>query len=227
MKPFFSFIVISLFSNFGNKAQSNQTNETPQPNPVEVPLENGKARAYFASGCFWCVEAIYQSVIGVEDVISGYSGGDTENPTYESCSSGDTGHAETVEVIYDPKTVSFSDLIEVYFSTQDPTQVNGQGPDSGTQYRSIIFYQNESEKQIAQAKKEQWAKKINGFIAAEILPFQKFWEAEEYHQNYEKRNPDNPYIKNVSTKRLDKLYQSCPLLVKKEVKKVIDDLNKK
>ncbi|GGH34890.1 peptide methionine sulfoxide reductase MsrA [Mangrovimonas yunxiaonensis] len=194
--------------------------------PIEIPLQNGKARAYFASGCFWCVEAIYESVIGVDEAISGYSGGHTKNPTYESSNTGQTGHAEAVEVIYDPNIVSYANLIDVYFSTQDPTQINGQGPDWGSQYRSIIFYQNDEQKQIAEAKKAEWAKKIGGHIAAEIMPFQKFWEAEAYHQNYEKRNPNNPYIQNVSKKRLDKLYQSCPLLVKKNVQDLIKDLNK-
>jgi len=116
--------------------------------PVEVPLENGQAKAYFASGCFWCVEAVYESVHGVSEVINGYSGGFTKNPTYEGSNTGRTGHAEAVEVIYDPKVVSFTTLVDVYFGSQNPTQVNGQGPDRGSQYRSIIFYQNAEQKEI-------------------------------------------------------------------------------
>ena len=108
--------------------------------PVEVPIENSIARAYFASGCFWCVEAIYESVIGVQESVSGYAGGFTKNPTYELSNTGRTGHAEAVEVYYDPKLVSFSTLLDVYFGSQNVAQVNGQGPDRGSQYRSIVFY---------------------------------------------------------------------------------------
>mgnify|MGYP002712947221 CR=1 FL=1 len=198
-----------------NQAQENKE-QTALKNvkPVQVPMENGLAKAYFASGCFWCAEAIYESVKGVKEAISGYSGGHTKNPTYEDSNTGRTGHAESIEVIYDPKIVSFEELVEVYFSSQDPTQVNGQGPDRGSQYRSIIFYQNDKEKTIAEKKKAEWAKKLNSKIAAEIIPFQKFWVAEEYHQNFEQRNPNNPYILNVSQKRLNKLKASCPALIK-------------
>ncbi|KFB00413.1 peptide methionine sulfoxide reductase [Mangrovimonas yunxiaonensis] len=228
MKQFVPILMVVLLFNCNNHAHNNPKKQQAMTHntPIEIPLQNGKARAYFASGCFWCVEAIYESVIGVDEAISGYSGGHTKNPTYESSNTGQTGHAEAVEVIYDPNIVSYANLIDVYFSTQDPTQINGQGPDWGSQYRSIIFYQNDEQKQIAEAKKAEWAKKIGGHIAAEIMPFQKFWEAEAYHQNYEKRNPNNPYIQNVSKKRLDKLYQSCPLLVKKNVQDLIKDLNK-
>ena len=111
------------------------------------------ARAYFASGCFWCVEAVYESVKGVSEVINGYAGGHTNNPTYQSSNTGRTGHAEAVEVIYDPTVVSFSSLLDVYFGSQNTTQVNGQGPDRGSQYRSIIFYQNEAQKNNHHSKK--------------------------------------------------------------------------
>ena len=113
--------------------------------PVEVVSSDGFKRAYFASGCFWCVEAIYESLIGVEESISGYSGGHTKNPTYESSNTGKTGHAEAVEIIYNPNVISFKILIDVYFESQNISQVNGQGNDRGSQYRSIIFYQNMEE----------------------------------------------------------------------------------
>ncbi|HLT33171.1 MAG TPA: peptide-methionine (S)-S-oxide reductase MsrA [Aquaticitalea sp.] len=171
--------------------------------PIEVPLQNGKAKTYFASGCFWCVEAIYERVKGVDEVVSGYSGGHTKNPSYEASNTGKTGHAETVEVIYNPKVVSFATLVDVYFGSQNPIQINGQGPDKGSQYRSIIFYQNEAQKQIIIQKKEALAKKLNEKIAAEIYPFRKFWVAEDYHQNYERLNPNNSYIQNVSIPRLN------------------------
>ncbi len=210
------FMTIFLF-NCENKAQSNSKKQALlEVTPMEVPIQNGKAKAYFASGCFWCAEAIYESIKGVDEAISGYSGGFTDNPSYKSTSTGATGHAEAIEVIYDPEVISFEELVEVYFSSQDPTQVNGQGPDKGSQYRSIIFYQNDEQKQIAEKKKAEWGKKLNSNIAAEIVPFQKFYVAEDYHQDFERLNPTNPYIRNVSNKRLQQLRQSCPLLLKKE-----------
>lgn len=227
MKNLILLFSIILFFNCKNEAQ-NKTGQMTIKNasPVEVPMENGLAKAYFASGCFWCAEAVYESVIGVKEVISGYSGGSTKNPTYESSNSGNTGHAESIEVIYDPKVVSFADLLEVYFNSQDPTQFNGQGPDLGSQYRSIIFYQNEEQKQTAETKKAAYAKKLDAKIAAEIVPFQKFWEAEAYHQDFEKRNPNNSYVRNVSRKRVEQFKRSCPLLVKGNVQEVINQVNK-
>ena len=184
--------------------------------PVEIPMENGLAKAYFASGCFWCVEAIYESVKGVKESISGYSGGHTQNPTYADSNTGRTGHAESVEIIYDPKVVSFETLVDVYFASQNVTQVNGQGNDRGSQYRSIIFYQNDEQKQIVLKKKEALAKKLNVKIAAEVYPFQKFWIAEDYHQDYEKRHPNHPYIKNVSIPRLNRFKAKMPEVLKED-----------
>ncbi|HSJ12520.1 MAG TPA: peptide-methionine (S)-S-oxide reductase MsrA, partial [Gillisia sp.] len=186
--------------------------------PVEVPLENGMARAYFASGCFWCVEAIYESVKGVQEVISGYAGGHTNNPTYESSNTGTTGHAEAVEVIYDPKIINFETLVKIYFGSQNPTQVNGQGPDIGSQYRSIIFFQNQEQKSIIEKIKAEVGKAYDKPIAAEILPFLKFWVAEDYHQDYEKLNPNNPYVQKVSIPRLKKFKQKFPELLKEEAR---------
>jgi len=182
--------------------------------PVVVPIKNGKSRAYFASGCFWCVEAIYESLKGVDEVISGYAGGYTDNPTYESSNTGRTGHAEAVEVIYDPTIVDFATLVDVYFGSQDPTQVNGQGPDKGSQYRSIIFYQTDEQKKIILQKKKMLAKELTAEIAAEIYPFQEFWKAEEYHQDYEKRNPNQSYVQMVSIPRLNRFKKKFPNLLK-------------
>ena len=211
MKRIIPLLALTLFFSCQNTAQINEKQQAViNAEPVQVPLENGKARAYFASGCFWCVEAIYESVKGVEESISGYSGGHTENPTYAASNTGKTGHAEAVEVIYDPNIVSFATLVDVYFASQNPTQVNGQGPDKGSQYRSIIFYQNEEQKQIILQKKEALAKKLGAKIAAEVYPFQKFWVAEDYHQNYEKLHPNQGYIKNVSIPRLNKFKAKFP-----------------
>ena len=184
--------------------------------PIEVPLQNGKARAYFASGCFWCVEAIYESIKGVDEVINGYSGGHTLNPTYEASNTGRTGHAEAVEVIYDPNIVSFNTLVEVYFGSQNPEQKNGQGPDIGSQYRSIIFYQNDAQKQIILQKKEAVSKNYKRKIAAEIMPFQKFWIGEDYHQNYEKLHPESSYIRRISIPRLNQFKSRFPHLLKED-----------
>lgn len=182
--------------------------------PVEVTTQDGLERAYFASGCFWCVEAIYESLKGVDEVISGYSGGHTENPTYESSNTGRTGHAEAVEVIYNPKVVSFETLVDVYFGSQNVAQVNGQGPDRGSQYRSIVFYQNEDQKKIIEKKKQAVSESIQGEAAAEIMPFQKFWVAEDYHQDYEKLHPNQPYIRSVSKPRFERFARKFPHLLK-------------
>ncbi len=172
--------------------------------------------AYFASGCFWCVEAIFESVDGVEEAISGYAGGFTKNPTYQSIGTGRTGHAETVAVYYNPKKVNFITLVKVFFGSHDPTTKNGQHPDYGSQYRSIAFYQNNSEKNII----EQFIKDLNdsyykGKIVTEVTELKQFYQAEAYHQNYEKLNPNNPYVKNVSIPRLNRFKKKFPELLKK------------
>lgn len=215
MKTILTTLAITLLFSCQNMAQvSKEQQAVINAKPIEVPLKNGKAKAYFASGCFWCVEAIYESVKGVDEVISGYSGGFTDNPTYDLSNTGRTGHAEAVEVIYDPNVVSFATLVDVYFASQNPTQVNGQGPDRGSQYRSIIFYQNDTQKKIIEEKKSALAKQLNAEIAAEVYPFQKFWVAEDYHQNYERLHPNNGYIRNVSIPRLKRFQAKMPDVLK-------------
>jgi len=184
--------------------------------PVKAAsTSEGFEKAYFASGCFWCVEAVYESVKGVQESISGYSGGHTKNPTYESSNTGRTGHAEAVEIIYDPALVSFASLVDVYFGSQNITQVNGQGPDRGSQYRSIIFYQNDEQKQIIDEKVAALNKSLAPEkVAAEVMPFEKFWIGEEYHQDYEKLHPNHPYIKGVSVPRLKRFQAKFPELLK-------------
>lgn len=220
MKKILLLIAINLLFNCKNTAQNTDSN-TKKNNvkiaqPIEVTLENGIAKAYFASGCFWCVEAVYESVKGVKESISGYAGGYTKNPTYKTSNTGRTGHAEAVEIIYNTKVVSFKTLVDVYFASQNPTQVNGQGPDRGSQYRSIIFYQNAAQKKIIDTKKAALAKKLGKTVAAEVYPFQKFWVGEDYHQNYEKLNPNNPYIKNVSIPRLKRFQAKMPEVLKEK-----------
>lgn len=216
MKSFLN-IILFIFMSCGNQVQKDSATkpEIANAEPVEVAIEDGKARAYFASGCFWCVEAIYESVKGVDEAISGYAGGHTKNPTYEESNTGRTGHAEALEVIYDPEKVDFKTLVEVYFGSMDPTQVNGQGPDIGSQYRSIIFYQNQEQKETIEEVKSQVAQNYKEPIAVEVLPFQKFWVAEDYHQDYERNNPNNPYIQNVSIPRLNRFKEKFPEILKK------------
>ena len=210
-------LALALFFSCHNSAQTKKEQEAViNADPIQVPIKNGKARAYFASGCFWCVEAIYESIIGVDESISGYSGGHTKNPTYEASNKGRTGHAEAVEIIYDPNVVSFETLVDVFFASQNVTQINGQGNDRGSQYRSIIFYQNPEQKQIILTKKKNLAKELGVKIAAEVYPFQKFWVAEDYHQDYEKLHPNNSYIQNVSIPRLNAFKAKFPKTLLKE-----------
>jgi peptide-methionine (S)-S-oxide reductase len=180
-----------------------------------IPSDETKV-AYFASGCFWCVEAIFESVAGVEEAVSGYAGGFTENPTYKTIGTGKTGHAETVAVYYNAKKVSFETLVTVFFGSHDPTTVNGQNPDYGTQYRSIAFYETNDEKRIIENAISKLNKEVYNYkIVTEVTKFSKFYKAEEYHQNFEKRNPNQGYVKAVSIPRLNKFKKKFPELLKK------------
>lgn len=201
-----SIFVLFLFSCNSN-AQEKTASE------IESKQYNEYSRAYFASGCFWCVEAIYESVKGVKEVYSGYAGGFTKNPTYASSNTGKTGHAESIMVIYDSETISFKKLVDVYFGSQNIEQVNGQGPDIGSQYRSIIFYQNEEEKKIINQKIKELQKR-GLTVAAEIKTFKKFWFAEEYHQDYKQKHPRNSYIQQVSNPRFTRFKLKFPELLK-------------
>ncbi|MEZ4778399.1 MAG: peptide-methionine (S)-S-oxide reductase MsrA [Flavobacteriaceae bacterium] len=223
MKKYIALSLSIVFLSLQASCQSNEKNKKEEAKlqkevkPVTVPSKDGYEFAYFASGCFWCVEAIYESVKGVKESTSGYSGGHTENPSYEASNTGLTGHAEAVEIMYDPKVVSFASLVDVYFGSQNISQINGQGPDHGSQYRSIIFYQNAVQKKIIDAKIVEIEKELGkGKVAAQVLPFQKFWVAEEYHQNYERLHPNHPYIQNVSIPRLNRFKAKFPELLKEE-----------
>ncbi|MEM8894838.1 MAG: peptide-methionine (S)-S-oxide reductase MsrA [Bacteroidota bacterium] len=204
-----------------NKSANNHEIEKAEIIAVAQPQKplDELSKAYFASGCFWCVEAIYESVNGVQEAVSGYSGGPEQNPTYREVASGSTGHTESVEVYYDPEVVSYETLVEVFYGSHDPTTVNGQHPDYGRQYRSAIFYQNDEEKEIA----ERWKKQVGESgeydkpIATEISPLEKFWAAEEYHQDFEKKNPYQPYVRAVSIPRLRAFQAKYPQLLKADL----------
>lgn len=176
----------------------------------------GMSKAYFASGCFWCVESIYESLDGVKEVYSGYAGGSSVNPNYYQVMSGKTGHAEAIEIIYDSSVVSFDTLLKVFFDSHNPTTPNRQGPDYGTQYRSIAFYNNEDEqKKIKNYIDFLSTSSIFGKnIITEIKKIDKFYYAEDYHQDYEKKNPYSPYIQNVSIPRFNKFKQKSSNYVK-------------
>ncbi|MCX2836730.1 peptide-methionine (S)-S-oxide reductase MsrA [Salinimicrobium sp. MT39] len=214
MKYLLLTLIFSLTACGNSSGETVTLPEIANAEPVEAPTQNGLKKAYFASGCFWCVEAVFESVVGVKEAIAGYSGGHTENPTYEESNTGRTGHAEAVEVIYDPEIIDFETLTDVYFGSMDPTQKNGQGPDIGSQYRSIIFYQNAQQKKIIEQKLKELAEQYKKAIAVEVLPFQKFWKAEDYHQNYKKYNPNDPYIRNVSVPRMNRFKNKFPQLLK-------------
>jgi peptide-methionine (S)-S-oxide reductase len=190
------------------------TNNGETNNAENIQLKDEQV-AYFASGCFWCVEAIFESVKGVREAVSGYAGGEIEDPTYSQISSGKTRHAETVKVYYDSSVVHFTTLLDVFFNSHDPSTLNQQGPDSGPQYRSIAFYTNENELQairnkISMLKKEKRFAKIT----TEVSPIRSFYKAEEYHQNYERNHPENSYVQNVSIPRLNAFKKRMPEVLK-------------
>ncbi|WP_262914001.1 peptide-methionine (S)-S-oxide reductase MsrA [Polaribacter sargassicola] len=188
--------------------------EVSKSKSTYIPSQETKV-AYFASGCFWCVEAIFESVKGVEEAVSGYAGGHTNNPTYKSTGTGTTGHAETVAVYYNPKIVSFKTLVTVFYGSHNPTTVNGQHPDYGSQYRSIAFYSNDEEKNIINNMIVKLNKEVyDGKIATEVTKFTKFYKAKDYHQNFEKRNPNQGYVKAVSIPRLNAFKAKFPSLLK-------------
>ena len=165
--------------------------------------------ATIGGGCFWCTEAVFSLVKGVDKVESGYSGGKLENPTYEQVSSGTTGHAEVIQLSFDPDVISFKEILEIFFSSHDPTTLNRQGKDIGTQYRSVIFYHNEQQKATAvQVIKElSESKTWNAPIVTQIEPFKTFFKAEEYHQNYFRRHPDSSYCRFIIAPKIDKLQE--------------------
>ncbi len=166
-----------------------------------LPKDSNLKVAYFASGCFWCVEAIYESVPGVKEAISGYAGSPAKNPTYRTIKS--TGHAETVAVYYNPKEITYTDLVNVYYASQDPTTY-GQNPDFGKNYRSVIFYNTTEEQKIATQRFNEIDKVYNGKAVTAIQKIDRFYPAEDYHQDFEKNNPYNSYIRAVSIPRLER-----------------------
>jgi peptide-methionine (S)-S-oxide reductase len=189
---------------------SQPTDQSPkQPSSADLPPDPGQLeQATFGTGCFWCSEALFEQLRGVVSVESGYAGGGLKNPTYEQVCSGLTGHAEVVQVIYDPNVISYSDLLEIFWKTHDPTTLNRQGNDVGTQYRSAVFYHNDQQRKLA----EHFKKKLNGVfrdaIVTEIAALEEFYPAEKYHQDYYRSNPAQGYCTAVIRPKVDKLKQA-------------------
>ncbi len=190
------------------RSQTENTRPDKSKNEKSPPAKErkGTEQATFGSGCFWCTEAIFQQVKGVQSVVSGYTGGQVKNPTYRQVCDGTTGHAEVLQVTFDPKVVSFSDLLEIFWKTHDPTTLNRQGNDEGTQYRSAIFYHSDEQRKLA----EHFKAKLNvssafrAPIVTEITKVSEFYPAEAYHQNYFKNNPDQAYCRAIIAPKLEK-----------------------
>ena len=193
------FVTLITLAGFVSCAQT-QITDAKIPRAVKQMPTANEAIATFSEGCFWHAEIVFQSLVGVRDAVSGYSGGNTNNPDYETVSTGSTGHAETVQVYYDPSKISYETLVAALFASMDPTTLNRQGNDAGTEYRSIAFYRNEKEKQIIEAeiKRINDSKKYRGKVVTEVKAFSKFYPAEAYHQEYIYYHPDNGYVQNVS-----------------------------
>jgi peptide-methionine (S)-S-oxide reductase len=191
------------------------------PNPAvdaQLAATSGKDTAVVAGGCFWGIQAVFQHVRGVKSAVSGYSGGTSKTAEYEVVSTGETGHAESVQITYDPSQITYGQLLKIFFSVaHDPTQLNRQGPDTGTQYRSVIFYGSDEQKRIAEAYVAQLneAKLFRHRIVTQVVPFKAFYPAEAYHQNYAALHPDNPYIAINDLPKVEHLKEQFPDLYKK------------
>lgn len=200
-----------------NGQKNNKTDNTKTKKMSSENLE----KATFGGGCFWCVEAVFDQLNGVHSVTSGYSGGHVENPTYKQVCEGTTGHAEVVQIEFDPKIISYDELLEVFWTVHDPTQLNRQGNDVGTQYRSIILYENDDQKLTAERsiKEFEASDMYNGNFTTQLVPLEIFYPAEDYHQNYyENDNGQNPYCTLVVKPKIDKFYDKFYDKLKPEYK---------
>lgn len=202
----------------------NCTSQENRPDKKEKSVkmnQNNLEKATFGGGCFWCVEAVFDQLQGVESATSGYAGGHTENPTYKEVCSGKTGHAEVIQVVFDPSVISYDALLEVFWTVHDPTQLNRQGNDVGEQYRSIILYENEEQKLIAERsiKEFEASDMYDGNFKTQVVPLTKFYPAEDYHQEYYENNSDkNPYCSLVIAPKIDKFYKKFYDKLKPEYK---------
>ncbi len=202
----------------GATGENNSKNTDLTASNTEQINTEGLAVATFAGGCFWCTEIYFERLKGVEKVVSGYAGGEEQNPTYQQVSYGETGHAEGVQVYYDPEQITYQQLLEVFFATHDPTTLNRQGPDVGKQYRSVAFYNSDEEKEMAEAYISSLTKseKYSDKIVTEVQPLTKFWVAEDYHQDYYVTNPNDPYVVSVARPKVVKFEKEYSSWLKEE-----------
>lgn len=192
-------------------------NNTHLKNKKELKMNTNLEIATFGAGCFWCVEAVFQDFKGVQQVVSGYSGGSVKNPSYKEVCNGTTGHAEVAQITFDPKVISYSELLEIFWSSHNPTTLNQQGADKGTQYRSAIFYHNEKQKELAQASMKKVAPSIwQDPIVTEITAFETFYKAEDYHQNYFDQNGNAPYCQMVIAPKVYKVKEKFKNILKEK-----------
>ena len=231
--------LILLLTSFSLLTQCNAPKNTTKNMSSEVTTENKSKKdtypveeytkdnnleqwstAILAGGCFWCTEAAFERIDGVIDVISGYAGGEEEYPDYYGVGRGDTGHTEAIYIYYDPEIVSYETLLNVLWVAHDPTTLNRQGPDRGTQYRSAIYYKTESEKELIDKsiKELNMSNKYSNPVVTEVAPYTEFWVAEEYHQNFYELNPNQGYVRNVSRPKVKKVLKAFPELIKKKYK---------
>lgn len=198
--------VVFIFTSAGIFAACNSTNSKTEKSEAVVEENPNYKKATFGSGCFWCTEAIFERVKGVKHVESGYTGGHTENPAYGDVTTGNTGHAEVIQLTYNPDEITYDELLEIFWKTHDPTTLNRQGADVGTQYRSAVFYHdNEQKKKAENYKRELTEAKIwDNPIVTEISPLTKYYKAEDYHQDYYENNPGQGYCSFVITPKLEK-----------------------
>lgn len=195
-----------------------KADDVAQTQPANEAGEVNVKHAVFAGGCFWCTEAVFEQLNGVSDVVSGYAGGSAETANYRAVTGGDTGHAEVIRITYDPKVIGYGQLLKVFFATHDPTQLNRQGNDVGTQYRSAIFYADEQEKAAAESYIAQLfeAGVFDKPVVTTLEPLEKFYPAEAYHQDYARQNPTQPYVRAAALPKAEKARQKFPELLKPE-----------
>src|SRR5690554_5597458 len=198
-------IMLTVFSCGSSPSQSSDMKSTILPS--EDRQNQNRETATFGAGCFWCVEAPFLQIKGVEEVVSGYMGGTVPHPTYEQVCTGETGHAEVCQITYDPDQISYTELLEIFWTIHDPTQLNRQGQDIGTQYRSAVFFHDNTQKQLAESYKEKLnqANAYDAPIVTEISPVSTFYKAEDYHQNYYNENPNQPFCRLVVRPKVEKV----------------------
>ncbi|MEK6480308.1 peptide-methionine (S)-S-oxide reductase MsrA [Catalinimonas sp. 4WD22] len=216
---FTAILMVACVSNQKAQGELQSSSYTVEPASFSEQQKDDLSIATFAGGCFWCTEAVFEQVKGVKSVVSGYAGGEKPDPTYQEVAAGQTNYAESIQIYYDPEVVTYEELLEVFFGTHDPTQLNRQGPDIGKQYRSEVFYHDEQQQEAARAYMEKLSQsgKYDEPIVTKLSALEKFYEAEDYHQNYYEHNPDNPYIINVARPKIEKFKKNYSSMLKEGI----------